>query len=119
LPDDRHHRLVVQLGVIEAVQQVDRPRARRGETDAHLAGPLRVCARHERGHLLMADLDELQLVLLALEGADDGVDPVTGIAVDPPNAVLGESFQQEVSGQLSHRTPILDRSAMEFPQRAF
>ena len=53
LADDRDDRLVVELGVVEAVQQVDRARARGREADADLAGELRVAAGHERGHLLV------------------------------------------------------------------
>src|SRR5437764_11660826 len=103
LPDDCHHRLMVELCVVEPVQEMDRARARRGEAHADLARPLRVCARHERRHLLVTHLHELQLVLVALERADDRVDPVARITVDPPHAVLGEPFEEKVSSQLSHR----------------
>src|ERR671930_447062 len=85
---------------------MDRARSRRGQADADLARPLGVRAGHEGGLLLVPNLDELQLVLVALERADDCVDPVAGIAVDPLDAVVGESLQEEVGGQLSHRTPI-------------
>ena len=34
LADDRHDRLVVHLGVVQAVEQVDRARARGGQADA-------------------------------------------------------------------------------------
>jgi hypothetical protein len=59
LPHDRHHRLVVHLRVVEAVQQVDRAGPGGREADAHLAGELGVAARHEGRHLLVARLDEL------------------------------------------------------------
>ena len=79
LADDRQHRLVVELGVVEAVEQVDRAGPRGGQADAELAGELGVGARHERGHLLVAHLDELgaaRAVARALERADDAVDAV-------------------------------------------
>ncbi len=59
LADDRDDRLVVELGVIEAVEEVDRARPGGGEADAGFAGELGVGAGHEGGHLLVADLDEL------------------------------------------------------------
>src|SRR5204862_2130640 len=102
LPDDRQHRLVVVLRFVYPVQEVDRSGPRGGEADADLPGPLRVRARHEGGLLLVPHLDELQLVLVALERADDRVDPVAGIAVDAFDTVLDEPFQDEVCGQLGH-----------------
>src|SRR5205823_2259374 len=109
LADDRHNRLMVELRVVETVQEMDRARAGRRETHADLPGPLRVRTGHERRHLLVAHLDELQLVLVPLQGADDRVDPVARITVDSPNAVLGEPLEQEVSGELSHRGPACRR----------
>ena len=59
LADDRDDRLMVELRVVEAVQEMDRARAGGRHADADLAGELRVGAGHERGHLLVAHLDEL------------------------------------------------------------
>ena len=42
LADDRDHRLVVELRVVEAVQEVDRAGPAGREADADLAGELRV-----------------------------------------------------------------------------
>ena len=63
LPDDRDDRLVVQLRVVQAVQQMDRARPGRRQADADFAGELGVRAGHEGGHLLVADLDEVEVVL--------------------------------------------------------
>src|SRR5205085_3595828 len=57
------------------------------------------------GHLLVTHLDELDLVLGPLERADDGVDAVTGIAVDPPHAVLVQPLEEEVGRGLLHDVP--------------
>ena len=62
LADDGDDRLVVHLGVVEAVEEVDGARARGRQADADLAGEFRVRAGHEGGHLLVADLDELDLL---------------------------------------------------------
>ena len=81
LAHDRHHRLVVQLGVVQTVQQVDRPRARGGHAASRLAGELGVRARHERRHLLVPRLDELRIPLRPAERPEHhvffGVDVLT------------------------------------------
>ena len=105
LADDGDHRLVVELGVVEAVEQVDRARPRRGEADADLPGELRVAACHEGGHLLVAGLNELDSILCPRECADDAVDPVPRVAVDTANAPFVEAPDQEVGDELSHRLP--------------
>ena len=78
-PDDRHHRHVVQLGVVQPVEQVDRPRARGGHADADPASELGVPDRLEGGHLLVPGLDELRLVVGSAPGGQDPVDPVAGV----------------------------------------
>ncbi len=60
LADDRHYRLVIELGVIQPVEQMDGPGARGGHADPELVRELRVGAGHECRHLLVADLDELR-----------------------------------------------------------
>lgn len=96
LADDREHRLVVELRVVQAVQQVDRTGTGRCEADADLAGELRVGARHERSRLLVTDLHELD-VAAAVESAHDPVDAVSGIAVDAPHAPLRQTLHEEVA----------------------
>ena len=76
LADDRDDGRVVELRVVEAVQQVDRARPGGRHADADLAGELRVAARHERGHLLVARLDELGIAVGAVERAEEAVDAV-------------------------------------------
>jgi hypothetical protein len=93
LADDRHHRLMVELGVVQPVQQVHRAGARRGQAHANLAGHLRVRARRERGALLVAGLDELQLVADLVEGTQQAVDPVARVSVRPFDAPLGQAFK--------------------------
>ena len=71
LADDGDDRLVVELRVVQTVQEVDRAGARGGDADADLAGELRMAAGHERGHLLVANLDELGISVRAVEGAEE------------------------------------------------
>ncbi len=105
LAHDGDHRLVVHLGVVQPVEQVDRAGARRGQADADLAGELGVGRRHERGQLLVPGLDELHGVvraLGALQRAHDGVDAVPREAVDALDAPLVEAFDHEVRDRLAH-----------------
>src|SRR3954453_22151835 len=73
-----------------------------------------MCTRHERGLLLVAHLDELDLVPLTVECPDDRVDPVPRIAVDPPDAVLMEPREEEISRRLGHPGPPLSRMTTYF-----
>ena len=109
---------MVELRVVEAVQQVDRARPRGGEADADLARPLRVRARHERGHLLVPGLDELDPVTEAFERADDRVDPVARVAIDPAYPVLVQALEEEFRGGLSHGVLSADRVPMHHLPRA-
>ena len=87
---------MVELGVVEAVQEVDRARSGGGQADTHLIGPLGVRAGHESRHRLVADLDVVDPVFRALERAHDPVDAVAGVAVDPLDTPLGEALGKEV-----------------------
>ncbi len=88
---------------------MDGPRPGGGETDTDLAGELGVGARHEGRELLVAGLDEADLVLALGEGAHDPVDPVAGIAVDALDAPIDEALD-EVIGDGSAHGSVLGRS---------
>ena len=60
---DGEHRLAVELGVVEAVEQVDAAGPGGGEADAELAGPFGIGAGHEGRRFLVPHLDEADLVL--------------------------------------------------------
>ena len=81
LPADRQHRGVRLLGVVEAVEQVDRARADGAHAHAEPAGQLRLGAGGERARLLVAHADPLDAVL----AADRVGDRVQGVADDAPD----------------------------------
>src|SRR5947208_12845444 len=58
LANDCYDRLMIELGVIESIQQMDRAWPGRGEANTDLAGELGVAAGHEGSFLLMSHLDE-------------------------------------------------------------
>jgi hypothetical protein len=90
---------VVELGVVQAIEQVHGAGARSGDADAEAAGELRIADCLERAHLLMPGLDELQVGLGPAPGGENAVDAVTREAehlVDSPFAqaakqVVGDS----------------------------
>ena len=96
---------MVELGVVQAVQEMDRARAGGGEAHADLARPFRVRAGHERRHLFVAHLDELDPVREFLQCADDRVDPVARIPVDPAHTVLVQPLEQKLCRRHTHRSP--------------
>src|SRR3954453_19639955 len=93
---------MVELGVVEAVEQMDRARPGCGQADADVAAELRVRARHERRELLMGGLDELDLAAVLMEAAEDAVDPVPGIAVDRSHAVSVQPLEGGCANRFSH-----------------
>jgi hypothetical protein len=51
LPHDGHHGLVVHSGVVQPVEEVDRPGAGSGQTHPGLADEVGMRSCHERGQL--------------------------------------------------------------------
>jgi hypothetical protein len=60
------------------------------QAHADFAGELGVRARHEGGHLFMADLHEVDQVLMAVERPHDAVDSVAGVSEQPFDTPLGQ-----------------------------
>jgi hypothetical protein len=102
LADDRDDRSVIELGVVKAVQEMDRARPGGRHADPRPAGELGMRAGHERRDLLVRHLDELEAVLGAAQGAEDAVDPIARIAVDPPDAPLRQPLQHEIADGPAH-----------------
>ena len=99
----RHHGPLVELGVVQAVQEVDGSRAVRGDAAAGPSRPLGVGGRHERGGLLVAGRDQLRLTPGPADGGQDGIDPVARVAEDPADAPGPESGDELVGDQAGHR----------------
>ncbi len=74
--------LMIHLRVVQAVQQVDRPRSGRGHAHPDFAGEFSVGAGHEGRHLLVAHLHESDVLLGALQSPQEPVDAIAGIAID-------------------------------------
>jgi len=112
LAHDRDDRRMVELGVVEAVEEMDRAGAAGGQADPDLgraggAGELRVRGGHQPGELLVRHLDELELPRRApgagaTQRADDAVDPVAGVAEDAPHAPFVEPANEEVTDSRCH-----------------
>ena len=77
-----NHRHVIELGIVEAIEQMDRPGSGRRIAKAHLTGEFGMCGSHEGGHLLMAHLDIFHDVLCLLQRDVQTTDSIAGIAVN-------------------------------------
>jgi hypothetical protein len=80
-----------------------------------------MCGGGERGELLVADLQELEAVADLVEGADQAVDAVARIAVDPLDApVVGQALEDELRRRLLGHRVLLGRwgSLSRYPRRS-
>ena len=100
---DGQDALVVELGVVEAVEQMHA--AGPGGRQAHPepARDLRVAAGHERGGLLVVDQHEADSVLVPSQGLREAVDPVAGQPEDRVDPPVDEAFNEQLGGDLGHR----------------
>ena len=90
-PDQRDDRNVVQLGVVEAVEQVDRARSAGGRAHPDLTRELGVADRFEGGHLLVPGLHELRIVVRPRPCRQQPVDPVTRVTEDLLHVPLAQA----------------------------
>src|SRR6185312_10058239 len=91
------HRLMIHLCVVQTIQQVDSTRPRSGHTYSHFTGEFGMRAGHKGSHLFMPRLDEIYLVLCAVERAHDAVDPIPRITIDPPDTPGDQSFYNKIA----------------------
>jgi hypothetical protein len=98
----REHRLSIELGIVEAIEQMNAAWSGRREAHAELSGPFGVSAGHERGRLFMADLDKADAVLALAKCLDNSVDPVAGYPKDHLDSPIDECLDQDISRRTSH-----------------
>jgi hypothetical protein len=92
----RQHGRVIQLGIVQAGDEVGGARTAGRQTDAKSTGELGMGDGHERRHLLVADLNEFDLVG-PLQGPDYPVNAVTRIPVDSANSPFVQAFNDEIT----------------------
>jgi hypothetical protein len=95
---------MIHLRVVEAIQQVNGAGSRGGQAYAEIASELGVGARHERGHLLMPHLHEIELVAGAGKRADEAIDPVSGETKDALYSPGGKPFPEKIAYCFCHIT---------------
>src|SRR5262249_39624193 len=74
---DREHRLTIELGIVEAVQQMNAAGTRSRNANPELSSPFRVSARHEGGGFLMSHLYKTNLFLLFAKRLDHTVNAIS------------------------------------------
>ena len=97
LTGDREHRRAIHLGVVQSVEEMDRARTRRRETDAKLPRVFCVAARHERRGFFVADLDERQTILPLTQRLHDSVDAVAGQSEDDAHTPVNQTIREHIS----------------------
>ena len=102
LSGDRQHGHVVHTGVVESGDQMRRARSRCRQADAEMAREFGVGAGHERGHFLVANLDQFDLAVRPVQGLDYPVDAVAGIAEYFAHAPGVQPLDNEISNSLTH-----------------
>ena len=118
LADQRNHRHMVELGVVKAIQQMNRARTGRRVAKAHLARELGVRRRHKGRHLLVADLDVFHKILGLLQGYIQAADAVARITVDPLEPPFRQSPPNKFADIPAHFCCPLRKLARRICQRA-
>ena len=101
LPADGQHRRMGLLGVIEAVEEMQRARAHRAHAHPQWRAELRLSARGKRAGLLVAHPDPLQAFLEA-DGVGDRVQRVADDAPHRPHAQVGDCLHDRLSHRRHH-----------------
>ena len=106
--------LAVELSVVKTVEEVDAAGTRGGDAGAEPSRPLGVGASHEGGGLLVAHLDEADLLLLLPQRLDDAVDAVAGDAENRVDAPVDQGVNQNVRRRGRHKgsPPRVSRKAL-------
>src|SRR5215469_5579332 len=95
---DSQHRSAVELGVIEAIEQMDAAGTGGRKADAQPPGIFTVGARHESRGFFVANLYEADFLLPLAKRFHDPVDAVARQAKDGIHSPFGEFFNEYVCG---------------------
>jgi hypothetical protein len=93
---------VIQLGVIEAVQEMDGARTRRSEADSDLAGEFGMATGHEGGLFLMPHLHKLDGSIGPTQRGHDPIDAVSWVSKDAVDTPLLQAGEKEIADGLDH-----------------
>src|SRR5438128_8590331 len=81
---------------------MDRARTGSRQTDARFAGELGVGTGHERRHLFVTHLNEIDFSFGALQRPHDSADAVARIAIDAAHTPFAEAFDEKVACGFRH-----------------
>src|SRR5579863_9518518 len=87
LSNNRDDWTMIHFRVVEAIEHMNGAWARGCQTNADLIRELGMGCCHECSRLFVAHLDKLKEVLVALQAAQNAVNPIAGVAkntLDPP-----------------------------------
>ena len=98
---EREHRRLVELGVVKAVQEMDRSWAGGREADAQPSGVLGVSAGRERGGLFVSDVNKTDTVPVLAQAFHQAVHAVAGQAENSIYPEVCETGDQDLAGRAS------------------
>src|SRR5438445_8648226 len=111
VPGDGEDRLAVELGIVQAVQQMNPPRSRRRETHAQATGVFGIATSGEGCGLFVSDLNQFDPVLAGPQGLVNSIDPVSGKAEYGLDAPFDEAVDKQIGHRFRHgRIPCSIRS---------
>jgi hypothetical protein len=93
---------VVAFGVVKSGDEMRGARPAGRQADPQFAGEFGVGGSHERRHLFMPDLDEVDHPFGALQGAEDAIDAVAGVTENAAHAPFMKSMDEEVANGVAH-----------------
>ena len=102
LSSDGQDRHVVETRIVKAGNQMRCARAGRRDANTKFAGKFGIGGSHEGGHFFMARLNELNLAIAPLQGAEYAVDAVSRITKNLSDAPRMEALDYEVANGSAH-----------------
>ena len=102
LPNQCHHRHMVELGVVETVEEMNGTGTGGCEAKTGLPGEFRVRRCHEGRHFLVADLYVFHKSFGLFQGYIETADTVTRIAIDAFKAPFRQTLPDEFADVHAH-----------------
>jgi hypothetical protein len=102
LSNNRDDRLMVESRIIETIQKMYGAWAGSCQANTDLTGEFGMRARHERGHLLVPHLDEVELVAGAVERRYDSSNAVARKSENSTDTPFRKAFEEEIADGFAH-----------------
>ena len=99
---DRQHRLSIELGIIQAIKQMNSSGAGGGEAHPEFAGIFRITAGHERRGFFVPHLDKADFVLAFAKRFHNPVNAIAWQAKNDFHSPFLKHLDQNICRRLTH-----------------